>query len=82
MLMSPNEDQTAVHGCYYWGDMVVLQPRPQGFSLKKWVAPHPFFEGKALGTRLGCASDHTAELVRVIQCLNWCSLLISSLAIY
>ena len=33
------------------------QPRPQGFSLKKWVgwagvAPHPFFEGKALWTRL------------------------------
>ena len=27
-----------------------LQPRPQGFSLKKW---DPFFEGKALGTRLG-----------------------------
>ena len=50
------------------------QPRPQGFSLKKWVypthflrekpwgqgwelismgGPHPFFKGKALGTRLG-----------------------------
>ena len=35
------------------------QPRPQGFSLKNWVGrekglfpPHPFFEGKALGTRL------------------------------
>ena len=28
------------------------QPRPQGFSLKKWVGPHPFFKGKALGTRL------------------------------
>ena len=29
------------------------QPRSQGFSLKKWVGPpHPFFEGKALGTRL------------------------------
>ena len=26
-----------------------FQPRPQGFSLKKW---YPFFEGKALGTRL------------------------------
>ena len=26
------------------------QPRPQGFSLKKWT--QPFFEGKALGTRL------------------------------
>ena len=32
------------------------QPRPQGFSLKKkgWDGmPHPFFKGKALGTRLG-----------------------------
>ena len=29
-----------------------LQPRSQGFSLKKWVGPHPFFKGKALGTRL------------------------------
>ena len=31
------------------------QPRPQCFSLKKWMArekPHPFFEGKAQGTRL------------------------------
>ena len=28
------------------------QPRSQGFSLKKWVGRHPFFEGKALGTRL------------------------------
>ena len=31
------------------------QPRPQGFSLKKWVGrekPHPFFKGKTLGTRL------------------------------
>ena len=25
---------------------------PPGFSSQKWVAPHPFFEGKALGTRL------------------------------
>ena len=24
------------------------QPRLQRFSLKKWVGPHPFFEGKAL----------------------------------
>ena len=30
--------------------VVRIQPRPQGFSLKKW--PHPFFQGKALGTRL------------------------------
>ena len=28
------------------------QPRPQGSNLKKWVGPHPFFKGKALGTRL------------------------------
>ena len=31
------------------------QPHPQGFSLKQWVGrdpPHPFFEGKALATRL------------------------------
>ena len=32
--------------------VVNFQPRPQGFSLKKWGRPHPFFEGKALGTRL------------------------------
>ena len=25
------------------------QPRPQGFSFKKWLTPHPFFEGKAPG---------------------------------
>ena len=37
---------------------VFRQPRPQGFSLKKLVGkrslflPHPFFKGKALGTRL------------------------------
>ena len=30
----------------------LTQPRPQGISLKKWVSPHPFFKGKALGTRL------------------------------
>ena len=29
-----------------------IQPRPQGFSPKKWVGPHPCFKGKALGTRL------------------------------
>ena len=33
---------------YEWSPF--FQPRPQGFCLKKW--PHPFFEGKALGTRL------------------------------
>ena len=27
------------------------QPRPQGFSLKKWVEP-PIFEGEALEIRL------------------------------
>ena len=32
------------------------QPRPQGFSLKKWVAPHPIFKGKAQGTRLHYAN--------------------------
>ena len=36
------------------------QPRPQGFSLKKWVGREKgkdldFFKGKALGTRLGYA---------------------------
>ena len=30
---------------------LLFQPRPQGFSLKKWVG-HPFFNGKVLGTRL------------------------------
>ena len=30
------------------------QPRPQGFSLKN--PPHPFFKGKALGTRLNCSA--------------------------
>ena len=41
------------------GGRAKQQPRPQGFSLRKWVGrekalfpPHPFFEGKALGTRL------------------------------
>ena len=27
----------------------IKQPRPQGFSLKKWVGRNPFFKGKALG---------------------------------
>ena len=33
----------------------INDPRPQGFSLKKWVGlfpPHPFCKGKALGKRL------------------------------
>ena len=37
--------------------MMIVQPRPQGFSLKKWVGRHPFFEGKALGTRLYDSDD-------------------------
>ena len=51
-----------------------IQPRPQGFSLKKWVGPgkgwggafsrpHPFFEGKALGTRL----DSIERVLRVLE---------------
>ena len=46
-----------VWGAYIWRGQEpikfygLLQPRPQGFSLKKW--PLPFFKGKALGTRLG-----------------------------
>ena len=32
--------------------VIIHQLRPQGFSLKKWVGPHPFFKGKALRTRL------------------------------
>ena len=27
----------------------IHQLRPQGFSLKKWVGPHPFFKGKSPG---------------------------------
>ena len=26
--------------------LILVQPRPQCFSLKKWVGPHPFFKGK------------------------------------
>ena len=37
---------------FFFSVLASRQPRPQGFSLKKWVGPHPFFEGKALGTRL------------------------------
>ena len=36
--------------CFAKKFLLRKQPRPQGFSLKKWVGP--FFEGKALGTRL------------------------------
>ena len=37
--------------CFHIVLFVFQQPRPQGFSLKKGVG-HPFFKGKALGTRL------------------------------
>ena len=37
----------------------IWQPRPQGFSLKKWVF---FFKGKTLGTRLWNMVDE--ELLR------------------
>ena len=40
--------------------MMIVQPRPQGFSLKKWVGRHPFLEGKALGTRLYDSDDDDA----------------------
>ena len=45
----------------------VNQPRPQGFSLKKWVGqekgpfPDQFFKGKALRTRLPEYSSKNAE---------------------
>ena len=46
-----------------------LQPRPQGFSLKKKggvrFPPHPFFKGKALGTRLHWLTGLTVELSHV-----------------
>ena len=42
--------------------LAFAQPRPQGFSLKKWV-PHLFFKGKALGTRLAFA-EVTADWIR------------------
>ena len=37
--------------------MMIVQPCPQDFSLKKWVGRHPFFEAKALGTRLYDSDD-------------------------
>ena len=48
----------------------LVQPRPQGFSLKKWVGlflPHPFFEGKALGMRL-CLVSPLYKTCYVRQC--------------
>ena len=56
----------------------INQPRPQGFSLKKWVGPPPFFEGKALGTRLKINnktknsrqfSSHALRYASLITCL-------------
>ena len=71
-----------------------MQPRPQGFSLKKWVGrekalasaghvsilhpeilgvinllfpPHPFFKGKALGTRLEKMLTKKQNLLRQQQ---------------
>ena len=36
------------------------QPRPQGFSLKIWVLPHPFFKrNAALGTTVGRRNPQT-----------------------
>ena len=32
--------------------IITIQPRPQGFSLKKWVGRGAFLKGKALGTML------------------------------
>ena len=45
VTLSPSDGLTKDTG-------TVNQPRPQGFSLKKMGGAHPFFEGKALGTRL------------------------------
>ena len=47
-----NEAHTHHHSWWVLCRLHGVQPRPQGFSLKKWVGPHPFFKGKALGTRL------------------------------
>ena len=50
--------QYKVKSRHYKWCLLETQPRPQSFSLKKWVGreklfpPHPFFKGKALGTRL------------------------------
>ena len=63
--MKPREGQNRIiFPSLIWGGegglgfpfiLSTIQPRPQGFYLKKWVGrekPHPFFKGKALGTRL------------------------------
>ena len=52
-----------------WG---TTQPRPQGFSLKKWVGPHPFFEGKALGTRLWTTRSSLVCIPCVTRMPVWC----------
>ena len=36
-----------------------IQPRPQGFSLKKWVGrSHPFLKGKALGDEVAAFASY------------------------
>ena len=47
-ITGAKEIRTKLDICFPYGSGG--QPRPQGFSLKKW--PHPFFKEKALGTRL------------------------------
>ena len=47
---SVSPSRALVISCAHYFQAPATQPRPQGFSLKKWVGP--FFEGKALGTRL------------------------------
>ena len=45
-----------------------IQPRPQSFSLKKWLGPpYPFFEGKTLGTRLKNILLHLAKRKNVLH---------------
>ena len=41
--------------------IIGFQPHPQGLSLKKWVGCHPFFKGKALGTRLWLSLLHKKQ---------------------
>ena len=51
--------------------MMIVQPFPQGFSLKKWVRRHPFFEGKALGTRLYDSDDDAGVSLDAGHRANW-----------
>ena len=78
MSVCLSEDQLTSRSCYRitWPSpfccniYIACQPRPRGFSLEKWVGlfpPHPFFKGKALGTRLiacvawrFCRAGHTS----------------------